>query len=578
MSTTTIKKLNYSLEGQSVNYLRNFLLDAIANDPTVAEALQLKLNMTDNRLKLHDGREVRTLAYVSDLDPYVRYRGGHDASTGVPTAASSVVLPGEPIQAGDKWLITTAGTIADLGGESDNLSVGDFITAIVDDASNPEDFVAINANIDTGDVVVIENAVLTTLPADTPTDIMSTKLDAVDIASVRDANGEDLTSSVVLIYGENKITVSSSLELNNLVIKMIGKPGTVTVILWTEQTPEVLDLTATDPDFKGFNGGFASGGYAYFIPRNNGSPHGNLVRLSDSTVESLDLTLTDPELKGFRGGFVEGNYGYLVPLNNGSPFGKVAKVDLTDFSTVEVLDLTLTDPELKGFTGGFSDGTYGYFVPSNNGSPFGKLARVLLSDFSTVEVLDLTLTDSELVQFHGGIAVNGYAYLSPEGLGKVPQINLTDFSTVEVLDLTLLNPNLIGFPGIFTDGSYAYLVPHYNSTLGHHGNLVKIDLTDFSTVETLDLTLTDPELKGFVGGFYNNGWAYCSPHGGFGGQFMGKLARVSTADFSTVEVLDLAATAPALAGFDGAFTDGTNGYFVPFYNGAYAGVVAKITV
>ena len=100
-------------------------------------------------------------------------------------------------------------------------------------------------------------------------------------------------------------------------------------------------------------------------------------------VRVLDLTATAADLKGFRGGFASGGYGYFVPnynnANNPGYHGKVARIDLATFSQVQVLDLTTTDTDLKGFQGGFASGDYGYFVPANNGAPFGKVARVDLA-------------------------------------------------------------------------------------------------------------------------------------------------------------------------------------------------------
>lgn len=40
--------------------------------------------------------------------------------------------------------------------------------------------------------------------------------------------------------------------------------------------------------------------------------------------------------------------------------------------------------------------------------------------------------------------------------------------------------------------------------------------------------------------------------------------------------LDLAAFDPDLEGFQGGFSDGRYGYFVPYYNGVYFGTVARI--
>lgn len=68
MSDSTIKNLNYSLNGQNVNYLRNFKLDTVDTDPTATSENQLKLNTNDNRLKYHDGTEVKTIALLSDVD------------------------------------------------------------------------------------------------------------------------------------------------------------------------------------------------------------------------------------------------------------------------------------------------------------------------------------------------------------------------------------------------------------------------------------------------------------------------------------------------------------------------------
>ena len=56
---------------------------------------------------------------------------------------------------------------------------------------------------------------------------------------------------------------------------------------------------------------------------------------SFSQVQVLDLTATDTDLKGFLGGFASGDHGYVVPYDN----GKVARFDLSTFTNVQVLDL-----------------------------------------------------------------------------------------------------------------------------------------------------------------------------------------------------------------------------------------------
>ena len=140
---------------------------------------------------------------------------------------------------------------------------------------------------------------------------------------------------------------------------------------------QVLGLTATDADLKGFDGGFASGDYGYVVPHNNGARFGKVARFDLATfsqVQVLDLTATDTDLKSFYGGFAWGDYGYVVPYSN----GKVARFDFATFSQVQVLDLTATDADLKGFYFGFALGDYGYVVPFDNGAKFGKVARFML--------------------------------------------------------------------------------------------------------------------------------------------------------------------------------------------------------
>jgi len=261
-------------------------------------------------------------------------------------------------------------------------------------------------------------------------------------------------------------------------------------------------------------------------------PYANKVArflLSDfSTVSVLDLTGTDVDLKGFEGGFTDGTYGYLVPYyNDGGQFGKVARFSLSDFSTVSVLDLAANHNDLWGFTGGFTDGTYGYMVPYNYNGFVGKVARFSLSDFSSVSVLDLTATDIDLKGFHGGFTDGTYGYTVPDNngayFGKVARFSLSDFSTVSVLDLAATDSDLKGFCGGFTDGTYGYMVPDRNDG-GYFGKVARFSLSDFSTVWVLDLTARDPDLRGFMGGFTNGTYGYMVPYFNNDGQF-GKVAR-----------------------------------------------------
>ncbi|CAN0044967.1 unnamed protein product, partial [Choristocarpus tenellus] len=66
----------------------------------------------------------------------------------------------------------------------------------------------------------------------------------------------------------------------------------------------------------------------------------NLTDFSTQGVEVLDLTAVDPDLRGFMGGFAAGHFGFLVPFKNtegdGKYFGKFVRVDLLTFAAEDV--------------------------------------------------------------------------------------------------------------------------------------------------------------------------------------------------------------------------------------------------
>ncbi len=306
--------------------------------------------------------------------------------------------------------------------------------------------------------------------------------------------------------------------------------------------------------------------------------------------QTLDLASADAGLKGFYGGFTDGRYGYFVPSSNDSGrSGIVARVDLHNFTTggVTSLDLASVDAGLKSFAGGFTDGRYGYFVPNTNDSGrSGKVARVDLQNFvtATVTALDLTSVDAGLKGFIGGFTDGRYGYFVPflnDGYsGKVARVDLQNFTTggVTSLDLASVDPGLRGFQGGFTDGRYGYFVPFYNGS-ARSGKVARVDLQNFTSggVTSLDLASVDAGLKGFNGGFTDGRYGYFVPNGNNSGP-SGKVARADLQNFTAggVSWLDMASTDAGLKGFFGGFTDGRYGYFVPFYiNGAFSGKVAR---
>ncbi len=355
-------------------------------------------------------------------------------------------------------------------------------------------------------------------------------------------------------------------------------------------------MAAVNSGLKGFIGGFTDGRYGYFVPKSGTVARLDLLNFSQDGVTELALTAKDADLKGFYGGFTDGRYGYFVPNypRDNVYGGKVARVDLQNFTLdgVNVLNLADKDADLIGFCGGFSDGRYAYFAPNTTGGDriVGKVARVDVQNFTLggVTVLDLTQADTNLIGFIGGFTDGHYGYFVPNYFGRgafhghVARVDLQNFTKdgVTALDLTQRDQDLKGFAGGFTDGRYGYFVPSALAPYAFNGKVARVDLQNFTTngVSVLDLSTANQGLKGFVGGFTDGRYGYFVPWNDSSGTH-GRVARVDLQSFTTggVAWLDLSAADPDLKGFNGGFSDGRYGYFVPNYTGTKpSGKVARI--
>jgi hypothetical protein len=370
--------------------------------------------------------------------------------------------------------------------------------------------------------------------------------------------------------------------------------------LWTPSplpTPdyvEWLDLMLSNSSFnEPYTGNYTTptikARYAYFVPYHNGSDfHGKVVRVVADTnmfedldedgcsMQILNLTEIDTHYRGFNGGFVHKQHGYLVPFrhNETSFSGTLVRFDTNRFdnATVESLDLTRVDPRLRGFQGGHSTaGEDVYLFPYlNSAGPVygsgvsettwhGHDDQAVDGDRSRLGLFaEADYTDPLFYPNHH-LAHKAHSQLRPHYHGMLVKVTPLDAplfneSEVSFLDLTQVDDDLRGFSGGFQAGQYLYLVPYMTGKAemaGFSGKVARVDLNNFtpSGVSILDLTLTDLDLRGFVGGFaagkygyfvpYKNGQSASSVYGPSRSITSGKVARVDLSDFSTVHVIDL---------------------------------------
>ncbi len=217
--------VNKHLDGQNIAQLLNFKLNPQATDPATPVIGVPWFNTTTNKLKFYDGTAVRVLAHLGDLAALGRYRGQWDASAGIPTAAASTVLPGDPIKAGDNWRVSVGGNIANLIG-ADLLAAGDMIFADADGAITAAQFFAVQANADLTITTIRDTATLATLAANTATDVTPTLLAGGKIASymILDSTGKDISFALDVTVDQvtPKLVIASLVALSNLTVSFVG--------------------------------------------------------------------------------------------------------------------------------------------------------------------------------------------------------------------------------------------------------------------------------------------------------------------------------------------------------------------
>jgi hypothetical protein len=116
-------------------------------------------NVSTGHLNIYAGGAWHEIVRASDLNRFgALIQAAYDASAGIPAGSTNggvgsgvdslgVPLTGTAsIQAGDYWLVTTAGTIVGILGD-DNLSVGDFLWALQDNPTLPAHFAGVNMNV-----------------------------------------------------------------------------------------------------------------------------------------------------------------------------------------------------------------------------------------------------------------------------------------------------------------------------------------------------------------------------------------------------------------------------------------------
>ncbi len=317
----------------------------------------------------------------------------------------------------------------------------------------------------------------------------------------------------------------------------------------TSETWKFQDLTEFSAEAKGYHGGVATGKHVYFAPRQDslGTAHGVVARLSVSgdfnssgSWSFFDLSTISANYKGYAGALFDGRYVYFIPENNGSPSGRIVRYDtLADFaSSVAWAGINLS---ATGFSGGVFDGRYIYLCPRANPSAHGNMMRFdtlkpfLSSNFETYNTTGITFNCKG---YAGPAAFDGrYVYFAPINNGS-PHGNVvrydtwktfTSLASWETVDISSFDASWKGFFGCLFDGRYVYFAPYNNGA--YHGNVVRYDtglpFTSSSSWSSFDVGGIDSAYKGYAGVLTDGRRVYLVPYQNPVG-LHGNVARLST--------------------------------------------------
>lgn len=195
-------------------------IDPVPADPATPVAGQMWFNTTDGVLRVYDGAEVCDLACRSDLTQFGRHQGQYDASGGTVPTSGNFAATSADIEAGDRWVIDTAGTIPGLAFGNTALEVGDEIVALVDNASAPGDFYSVETNKPVATTASCEQQTQN-LVANTPLSVTFSTLVNVCSVTAYDSAGNEISLCVVRT-GANAFDVESNVALTGVSLDAVG--------------------------------------------------------------------------------------------------------------------------------------------------------------------------------------------------------------------------------------------------------------------------------------------------------------------------------------------------------------------
>ena len=320
-----------------------------------------------------------------------------------------------------------------------------------------------------------------------------------------------------------------------------------------------IDLRLLDSLAVGFIGAECDGRFIYLIPHCHQDFHGRVARydtMRSFTEESawsfFDTCMVHPGSRGFVGGAITETHLYMSPYRVAPDqfSGLITRFsfsqDFENKASWEVFDASQIDDGLRGFHGAVHHNRQVYFVPYTREEKMfhGQLLRLndanCFDKESGWDSLDLTGLHPRARGFVGGVSTEQGLVLVPyfdghdrSGLVTLgegsPEHPLTNWKW-KFIDIEKLHPRGRGFFGAVVVGPYVCLVPHCLDGIEYHGCLAIWDMNkDISSEDGWffrEISETDRQATGFMGGCVIDDWIYLAPFENAPGNRHGRVARV----------------------------------------------------
>ena len=273
------------------------------------------------------------------------------------------------------------------------------------------------------------------------------------------------------------------------------------------ETMQELDINK-----NGFGDYILKDNIVYLIPKANQQ---SFVKINLDTF-TIDTTFNLNLNKYIKTAFISDNYLYAMELN-ASVFMKVNLTSLQS-ENVNISGYSIAI-KIKNFTSSFVHNDWAYLIP---GDESNVLTRIKLNTFNTdpekmiIEYLKLDDYNEHLRDFSYGFNDGTWCYLIPftgnerggkdnnySRSGYIARFLLSDFETIQFINLADYDTNAIGFSSGFIYKNKIHLSPNQlkvksDNTIELNGNLTTVDISLFDNKVIYDRHLIYPKSNLFI--------------------------------------------------------------------------------